>query len=283
VSAAAEPSDVRLDYAPGEQVRRRKLVRRVVFAVLALIVISLGVAFGPAGYRWVRMQSIVRAAANHTFPANFDVYEDDPSPNGIPPGPNTQRGLGTLRPTTALHPDPVELADLLSVTDGGSGFSMFAGTGWQGAPLFFLGERTAPGGKRWLVAARLTGVTYYPHDGGTLATGYRYLIIERDGWRRPKRHSLGQAWGGVHIPTSEESGRGVEGVLKKDPAAPKEPGRIRVFAGRADPNDGAAFTVPYEVNGRTKQFRFRVTDEGDLKLEEQGKEISLPPTPSRQQ
>lgn len=270
MNAVADPSDVRLDYAPGEQARRRRIVRRIVFGLTGLVVISLGVAFGPAGYRWVRMQSIVRAAATHTFPANFDVYEDDPSPNGIPPGANTKRGLGTLRPTTALHADPRELADLLSVTDGGAG-PLFGGTGWQWAPLFFLGERTAPGGQRWLVAARLTGVTYYPHDGGTLAMSYRYLILQRDGWRRPKRHALGQAWGGVHIPTSEESSRGIEGVLKVDLQAPKEPGRIRVFAGQADAKDSSSFTVAYEVNGRTKHFRFRVTDEGDLKLEEQGK------------
>lgn len=265
--------DDRLDYAPAPPLHRRKRTVRIASIAAAIILAGSAVAWGPSLYRRAVMMNVVRLSERYALPAGTVVVDDDPA--AIVPAVKQPRGpvLSPLPVTALALPDPPLLNRLANVCDGGPGyFTLFARRGKGPEPLLFLHELRTPGGKPRIVAVRLTGLTYYPAGGGILALSYNWVIVEPRGWRPPKPQQTGRAWGGVHIPTSEESARGDHGVLERHPSGPVEPGRVRVFAGRADPGDRSAIDVPYEVNGIPRIFRFQLQDKGndvDLRLQEQ--------------
>jgi hypothetical protein len=260
------PKDVRLDYAPLYAARRRRRLRRVVLGVGLVGLIVAGVWFGPAVWRGARVMYAVRYAMGYDAPAGTVVYRDDPI---------TWRPLLANLPAPSLPAaspatwaaDPAPFTRLAAVSDPGY-VTMFSrgGSGLSPGPLVFLHERTTPKGERLLVTVRLTGVTYYPWDGGTLACSYSALLLRTAEWRPPTGKALIRAWGGVHIPTASEANDW--SPTKPDPGTPATPGEVRVFFGSADTADASRFTVPYEVNGKAKQWRFRLKDDG-LELEEQ--------------
>lgn len=163
--------------------------------------------------------------------------------------------------------DPPLLGRLAGVAADPRIFGMFAPRGSTPEPLVFLHERRTPRRQRMLVAVRLSGLTYYPNNNGTLACTYRALLIHPNGSHPPTLISLTSAWGGVHLPTADELNSAVAPPAP-DPAAPTTPRTVRVFFGVPDPADPSAFTVPYEVNGQTKRWQFRLTEKG-LHLEDQ--------------
>ena len=131
----------------------------------------------------------------------------------------------------------------------------------------FLHQRRPPGGEPLIVAVRLSGITYYPVDGGTLACTYNHVQLRPGAWDPPVGVGMGRAWGGVELKRAAASLHAPPGASSNH--GPTDPGPIRVYFGRPDATDESAFTVPYEVNGKTKQWRFRLTATG-LELAEQG-------------
>jgi hypothetical protein len=268
---AQAPSDLALDYAPRDTLRRRRRVRRVAVTLALLAVVVLGFWYGPTAWRRAKNFYAVRYACGYAAPADTVVYRDDPTTaRPLLANPGAQ---GSGLPTAA--PDPPAFVRLAAVSDAGY-VRMFAagGSGRAGpGPLVFLHERSTRDGHRYLVAVRVTGLTYYPKDGGTLACSYTALLLQPSDWYSPRGVSLTRAWGGVHIPSGEEAGPRWS-PSRPDPGTPAAPGAVRVFFGAADTSDPSAFTVPYEVHGRGKAWRFRLTEQG-VRIEDQPKAAGL--------
>lgn len=251
-----------LEYAPGEPARRRRRARRIAGAVLFVIVAGLGIWFGPRLWRRGFNYYAVRQACNFSAPDGTVVYQDAPG-TGRPLVANGGLKIpiaGTSPAGSRAAPDPAAFNRLATVAAPGH-ISPFAPRGPGPSPLVFLHKRTTPDGRNLLVAVRVTGLTYYPWDGGMLACTYNLLLLHPSEWHPPTGVAMIRAWGGVHIPTAAEVNADWT-PPPADPAAPAEPGPIRVSFGAPDPNDPSAFTVPYEVNGRRRHWRFRLTNLG---------------------
>lgn len=254
------PLDVPLDYAPAAPLRRRR--RRAALLLLLVIAITLGFWRGPWLWKRAWTAYVTRQACTFTAPADSIVYED---------GPSTSRPLlrlfrtRTPAPVPArTAPDPPVVSRLGGVVADPRGFTLFNRRGPE--PLTFLHERSTPQGQRLLVALRITGLTYYRSDGGTLACTYDAILFRPNGPDPPTQVSLLR--GGVHIPKVAETDADRPSILTPDPSAPEDPGTIRVYFGAPDAADVSSFTVPYGVNGRRKHWRFRVSGTG-IHLDEQ--------------
>ena len=274
--AKAAP-DVSLEYAPGAPVRRRRRVRRRVVAVLVLAAVALAVWRGPPVWKRVWVAYVVNRACDYTAPSGRVVYHEGPStarpltvhgPVGDPARPGERQPPATTTTAALAAADPPAFTRLAGVGDPGY-FSLFGPRGPGPAPLIFLHERATPEGRPVLIAVRLTGLTYYRIDGGTLACSYTAMLLHPNSrGYRPSGISLIRAWGGVHVPTAAEINADWA-PPPPDAAAPAVPGDIRVFFGAPDPTDPCAFVVPHEVNGRRKQWRFRITN-WSVDVDEQG-------------
>lgn len=267
--ATLPPPDVPLDYAPGDPVRRRRRRRGVIVLVLLLAAIALGYWRGPALWQRGWTAYVTRQAARYTAPGDTVIYADEPA--GMRPllanPPPAGTYVSAAAPSPArFAPDPPVLARLARLVTVRGMFQLFAGRGPSPEPLAFLHERQRPGGKRVIVAVRIDHVTYYPSDGGTLACGFSALQLQPNGSLPPTPSSLVRAWGGVRLGSSADPD--APSVLTPDPAAPPTPGPVRVYFGAPDPADASSFTVPYEVNGKRKHWRFRLTADG-IDLDEQ--------------
>jgi hypothetical protein len=269
VEAPAPPTaDVALDYAPSDTLRRRRRVRRVVLSLILLALAAVGFWYGPTAWRRARNFYAVRYACGYAAPADTVVYSEGPGTARplLANPPAGGGGGGATRPAATVAPDPAAFTRLAAVADAGY-LRLFAPRGPVPGPLVFLHERTAPDGRRLLVAVRLSGLTYYPWDGGTLACGYDVLLLRPTDWQSPGGVAIVRGWGGVHIPSANEAGPKWS-PSRPDPGTPAAAGEVRVYFGAADGSDASAFTVPYEINGRRKAWHFRLTAQG-LSLDEQ--------------
>lgn len=263
--AAQASTEVQLEYAPGEAARRHRRVRRIAGAVVLLVLVALGIWFGPGLWWRARMMHAVWQARRYVAPAEQVVYAN--APGTIGPF-TTWAGSSATTTKPAAGPrvaaDPTAWSRLAGFEPGYN--ALFAPRGARPEPLVFLHERRAPNGTTLIVAVRISGVTYYPVDGGTLACSYGHVLLQPNGWNAPTGVAMGRAWGGVHLDSAaaslQRSGDNTSGD------GPAQPGAVRVFFGAPEPTNPSEFTVPYEVNGTRKQWRFRLTDRG-LDLDEQ--------------
>ena len=257
--------DVQLEYAPGEALRRSRRVRRIAGAIVLLVLAALSIRYGPRMWWQARMMHAVWQARHYVAPPDQVVYAD---------GPSTARTLVTwqLSSSAATAPagldqvaaDPVSWSRLAPFLPGYG--TLFTPRGSRPEPLLFLHEMRTPSGKPLIVATRLSGVTYYPVDGGTLACTYSHVLVQPNGWKPPAGAQMGRAWGGVDVSWAAASLHRANGPAPTD--GPADPGPIKVLVGAPDPASASGFVVPYEVNGTRKRWRFHLTDAG-LDLEEQ--------------
>ncbi|HYE19342.1 MAG TPA: hypothetical protein VEA69_12910 [Tepidisphaeraceae bacterium] len=223
-SPASPPA---LDYAAGPPARRRLLRRaaRLWPAWLLLLLVGLGIAYGPWAWTRYRVHRLQEACMTAALPRDRPVCETDPA---------AARALVAARPGGyrldrsgwAIRPDPrwAALATELGVPAPASATT---------AATVFVGERFTPSGARRLVVIQ--------HDGGA-------AVIEPGGWTRPPR----VAW------------RGVVRAWEDDPAqwAALEP--KTTFAGTADPADGSRWTVGFTLRGVPGTWEYRLYDDGRI-------------------
>lgn len=251
-------TEVRLDYAPGAPVRRRKRVRRALVAVALLALVGVGLVWGRGWWRLAAMRYAVYQARVYSLPPETVIYEEDAAAMQplLARGGHVRTNLPHLRPAAVVRTDPAQLARAAGVAEQGAGYlTLFNPRGTTFEPLAFLHERTTATGLRRIVAMRITGVTYTPALGGRVHVTYNWLLIEPRGWTPPAARSLGRAWAGLAVAPDESAG----GAL---PPGPQTPGPIRIFAAQPNPQDESALYLPYEVNGARQQLRFRLVDAG---------------------
>ena len=274
--AAAQASpEVRLEYAPGEAVRRSRRARQIAGAIVLVVLVALGIRFGPGLWWRARMMYAVREARRYVAPPGQVVYADG---TGMARPFVTWSGSSTA--ATTMTAASAQVAGDPTAWSRVSAFAaaynaLFTPRGARPEPLVFLHERRAPNGTTLIVAVRLSGVTYYPVDGGTLACTYSHVLLQPNGWNAPTGVAMGRAWGGVHFDSAVASLQRSDGNTSGD--GPAQPGAVRVFFGAPEPTHPSEFTVPYEVNGTRRAWRFRLTD-GGLELDEQASGARRPDT-----
>ena len=270
--AAAAPGDASatssapLEYAPAPPVGQRRRSRFIAVGFVALVAVGLLAWSAGALKRRGWTAYVTREASDYAAAPGTVVYQDGPA-TARPLFRTQHQPPATPGAASAAATDPPVLGRLAGITADPRVFRLFAPRGARPEPLAFLHELRTPAGRPTLVALRLSGLTYYPADGGTLACTYRAMLLRPNGSAPPTFLSLSSGWGGVHLPTAAELNTGAAPAAP-DRTTPPTPGPVRVFFGTPDPLDPSAFTVRYEVNGQTKQWRFRLLEKG-LELEEQ--------------
>ena len=147
------PSACALEYAPGEPVRRRRRVRRVVLYLALLGVLLAGWKWGPLGWRQGRLLYWQRECLNYTRPAGSLLWEEDPVKAGALLKVNADY---VCAPTQWGTPWAMHLPKCLQEYErlGGLTPSTYL------EPIMLLHELRSPCGNRRLVVVQGTGDLY---------------------------------------------------------------------------------------------------------------------------
>jgi hypothetical protein len=265
----AEP----LEYAPA--VRSRRWVYRAVFASLLLGLCFGGWKWGPTGWRRAEVLYWQHECLQFSLPPDAVVYEEDPAGVAALLAGNPQYHPYPFKRRSSQHaaPSPATAA-ALGVSDwdkltaalpgfysppimqGPRGYVFFTPTALPGSPppvikpaVIFLHERTSPGGHR-----RLVCVSYGSQDDTFSAQFVHGLncdtfTVAPGTWGRP--------------PALIPNGWGYDILTEW----PRKPPLVRIFAGQADPNDRAHFTIRYQIWGQEDVLDGRLLDDDRVTLD----------------
>jgi WD40 repeat protein len=212
-----------LSYQKPEQRHRRLMVRT---ACAVAVAIALIVLWKQARRAWPGIVTwrAYRAAAVHTHPPGLAVYDASDAAVAAVDGSDPTLQIGMYRPTQLRgiwQPtnNTVQVAVRESTelqTLAGRASRMAWG---RPAASVFLHERTTPGGRRFLVDARISDSSgpclfAYTHVPATLSQG-------------PTQHASAS----LHLQTAD-------------------PNLLTVYAGQPDPNDPTRFTIDYNFAGK---------------------------------
>lgn len=215
--SAPPASPSHLHYAPPPAGhRRRRWGRRAALPVVVVTLALLGVRWGPAVSRQARLLYWQRQCLRYEARPRGRVVCAEPLPYG-----------GVTPPFTLAAADPDCLAGLRPFVAGDWPPPAAAG------PVVFLHERRTPGGARRLVVLRRT-----PPG-------------QRQSWDAPLSFTAT-----VVVPAGLRGDPVAQTMLLPDPlpsafgdGTPAGPS-VRLFAGRADPDDESHFTIDYDLDGR---------------------------------
>jgi hypothetical protein len=151
------------------------------------------------------------------------------------------------------------------VRGGGTGAPERAFAPAQGESARPNGRWRAPGGSRGEpAAARRPGALLYLREGHDAAGG-RQLIAVALRARAPATNS-NSTTGPSARRSSSPRGPTIRCVRAPDAVrGPRQP--LRFYAGRPDPANPSAFTVPYELDGSPGTLRGRLTGDGSIALD----------------
>jgi hypothetical protein len=217
-------------------------------------------------------------------PAGAVVYDEDPAEASR----ILRDGVAGFSRAMAINEDaprgwvpPVQAVIPKSFTDFQSWVFSRAPRGWT-EPLLFLHERTAPGGKKYLVAVQLSlRFDFNRRSEPDERSGQLVLIYGVD----KHRTLTAGAWpaDGDDSQPFHAKAKSFEReyrLLLPDSAShqiarwPTSPGAeavvpqvdygnvLRVFAGQPDPNDPSRFTIPYKLAGRDGVIDGFLKDDG---------------------
>jgi hypothetical protein len=213
-----------LEYAPPPPVWRRKRARRLIFALIFLLLAVVGIFQRRTIELYARQAELLyaqRAWLNFSAPADRVVYDDDPARAAALLALPDYARVYTPQGKAAVVWTPPQFSD-----------AWFRTSGRPPSPtaVLFLHERRTAAGERFLLSCELE-----PAQGlaGSSTTPIHMSEIRRAGWRRglARRNSVGWSLPG-QIQRAIQAGA-----------------HLRVFAGQADPGDATHFTVKYDLDG----------------------------------
>ena len=257
MTVPASPGDSgispRLDYAPGEAVRRRRRNRRIVYVLLALALVAAGVALGPSLYRRSVRAYWAQRVRTYAAPVDRVVYEEDPG-----------RWPALL---------------------GGSGYrSMKASSpGWNSFVAYLADpvSRLASAAK-----LRMGATAIFAHARRTPSGGERVVVVwlAYNGVRCNAQGASPDNQVRIDVHASVWDGRTLKERYLAPWIAPQEVARdrdtplyLRMYAGQPDPNDPSRFTIPFEIGDHKDVLDGRLRDDGTVVLRPRNHEHMLNP------
>jgi hypothetical protein len=252
--------EARLEYAPGAPLRRRKRRRRLIAIVLLLGVAAVGYRLGPEGFRRAMVLYRQHRCLAYAPPADQVVYDEASSTTADRAKQagwvvvNMPRPWGTITAAAWQAPALVDaVADLppmpvvAAPPSPGSSGTLARSLGMPSGGTLFLHELRNKAGMR-----RLAVVQRVPSDGGPFLypLGLQVAVFEpATFWSRGKN---------VGRPPVDLPGDTRSGIIPRVPIQP-----LRFYAGQADPNDPAHFTIRYELAGTAGVLDGRLNETGD--------------------
>jgi hypothetical protein len=253
------PATSPLNYAPSTlRQRRRRGRRNGVLLILVFVALLTAVAFfGQEVVDQVRMLMLQQTAARYTAPAGQIVLEREPMAADKLIHGSAYIPIDSGRYAWGARPVQQNLWDYLACFSGWQQ-RMEADHDTDEFPLLFCGTRHCAAGKDRIVMV----------EGDLTSDGqlycFNYVVIPA-------------GWFGWPV-----------GLVSQWPPHPAKSARFlnrfadaRIFAGRADPNNSATFSIEYEILG----VRHRVTgevkaDESIAYSQDSGTPVPLSPTPA---
>ena len=229
------PTDRPLEYAPGAPLRRRRRIRRIVFALTVLALTAAGWRWGPAGWRQAQFLYWQRQCMNYTMPAGSPPWETDPAKAPVLVRQNQDyiapsRGWGWA----VFYPRCLRECESRGLPRSLQTFE---------PPVLLLHELRSPSGNRRLVIVQ--GDQYAGLDTADPRYDLTYTIYVPAGFLSAPR-KMGA------------------GVRLGDPVV----WHIDYALGQIDPADPSHFTINWKAGALTGVFDGRLTDDDRIVVTE---------------
>jgi hypothetical protein len=233
---ATEPTATTLEYAPGPPPNRRRLARRVAWAVVLVAIALAAWRWGPPHARQARLVYWQSQCMSFHAPAGHPAYEDDPvQAAALAQRPDYRpavawRSTGNLSTPPTGQPVAYVPRPLANMRPGTT-------------PVVFMAGRTTPAGAAWLVT--IEAQVFLRHDG---SRGVRLRGIN-------------------NMPHSLRPGRQPRVCITNTPAFSFSPrDRLQLYWGQRDPRVGRRFTIGYRLNDAPGTIEGWLLDDGGVEF-----------------